>query len=338
MMDVLTRPSASELSSEWDDLAVSYFQSRKFLRYSETYNPCLQRYYELYEGGQLAAGACVYTLRLDLLTFARIKSPVRFSIVGIPASISSPGLVGEESAIARLLPAIFAAESGIVLLLNLPPGLATAPAIGMRMMPTVLLDHDFGTWEEYRQALRASYRRRLRLNERAFEGVRREEAPCSAFSAEMYALYLQVIARTTTKLEVLSFEYFRNLPEEFTLTTYWLGDRVIAWHINLAEDRRLTFFFGGTDNAFRTDRRAYHNNLTGILREALDRGCREVDFGQTAEIAKTRLGGVIVEKSMAAYSRNALVRLLLRLGRPALQYRRRIPPANVFLQRGDRLT
>jgi hypothetical protein len=280
----------------------------------------------------LAAGACVYTLRLDLLTFARIKSPVRFAIVGIPASISSPGLLGGEEAIERLLPAIFAAERGIVLLLNLPPGLATAPAIGMRMMPTVRLKHEFGSWDEYRQALRASYRRRLRLNERAFEGVRREETPCSAFSREMYALYLQVMARTTTKLEVLSFEYFRNLPEEFTLTSYWLGERVIAWHVNLEEGPRLTFFFGGTDNAFLAERHAYQNNITGILREAFDRGCREVDFGQTAEIAKTRLGGEIVEKCMAAYSRNAIVRLLLRLGRPALQYRRRIPPAHVFIQ------
>lgn len=334
-MSIETKSSASELSREWDDLAGSYFQRRRFLLYSEERNPCRQRYYELHEGGRLEAGACVYTLRLNLLTFARIKSPVRFAIVGIPASISCPGLIGKEDAIVRLLPAIYAEERGLVLLLNLPPGLPAAPAVGMRMMPTVLLKHDFRSWDEYRRALRASYRRRLRLNERAFDGVRREAMPCSSFSREMHALYLQVMARTTTKLEVLSFEYFRNLPDEFTLTTYWLGDRVIAWHVNLEEGPKLSFFFGGTDNNFRSDRRAYQNNIMGILKEALDRGCREIDFGQTAEIAKTRLGGELVEKDMAAYSRNALVRVLLKLGRGVLQYRRRIAPAHVFVQHKD---
>ena len=334
-MDVLTRSAASELSPDWDGLADSYFQRRKFLLYSEIRNPCRQRYYELHEGGRMKAGACVYTLRLDLLTFARVKSPVRFAIVGIPASISCPGLVGEKDAVVRLLPAIFAAERGIVLLLNLPPGLPVKPAVGMRMMPTVFLRHDFKSWEEYRRALRASYRRRLGLIESAFDGVRREEGPCSALSREMYGLYLQVMARTATKLETLSYEYFRDLPEEFRLTGYRLGERVIAWHINLHEGDRLTFFFGGTDDAFLRSRRAYQNNIAGILREALDRGFREVDFGQTAEIAKTRLGGGLVEKDMAAYSRNALVRLLLRLGRRALEYRRRLPPAHVFIRRKD---
>lgn len=334
-MNVLTRPTASALSADWDDLARSYFQRRKFLAYSELYNPCRQRYYELRENGRLAAGACVYTLRLDLLTFARIKSPVRFAIVGVPASVSCPGFVGDEAAVARLLPSIFARERGLVLLLNLPPGLPLGPAIGMRMMPTVLLRHDFGSWDDYRRALRASYRRRLRLNEQAFDGIRREERPCSAFTPEMYALYLQVMARTTTKLEVFSCEYFRNLPEEFSLTTYSWDDRLVAWHINLAEGPRLTFFFGGTDSSFLADRRAYQNNILGILKEALDGGYREVDLGQTAEIAKTRLGGDLVEKDMAAYSRNPLVRVLLRLGRPALQYRRRIPPAHVFIQSKD---
>lgn len=334
-MNIVTRSSASELSGEWDELAGSYFQQRTFLLYSEAHNPCRQRYYELHDGGRLAAGACVYTLRLDLLTFAKIRSPVRFAIVGIPASISSPGLIGEADSIVRLLPGIFAAEKGLVLLLNLAPGLSAAPAVAMRMMPTVLLRHDFGSWEEYRRALRSNYRRRLTLNERAFNGVRRETGPCSGFSTEMYALYLQVMARTTTKLEEISFEYFRNLPEEFALTTYWIGGRVIAWHINLKEGRRLTFFYGGTDDAFRSDRRAYQNNLMGILKEAFDQGCQEVDFGQTAEIAKMRLGGALIEKNMAAYSRNALIRLLLRLGRYVLQYDRLIPPAHVFIQTKD---
>ncbi len=334
-MDVLIRPTASDLSAEWDGLAESYFQRRKFLLYSEVRNPCRQRYYELHEGGRMAAGACVYTLRLDLLTFARVKSPVRFAIVGIPASISSPGLVGEQDAVVRLLPAIFAAERGIVLLLNLPPGLPVRPAVGMRMMPTVLLKHDFRSWEDYRRALRASYRRRLGLIERAFDGARRDEGPCSALSREMYGLYLQVMARTATKLETLSYEYFRDLPEEFRLTSYRFGEKVVAWHINLHEGDRLTFFFGGTDDAFLRSRRAYQNNIAGILREALEKGFREVDFGQTAEIAKMRLGGGLVEKDMAAYSRNAVIRLFLRLGRRALEYRRRLPPAHVFAQRRD---
>ena len=84
-MNILRKSSAAMLSGDWDSLATSYFQKKKFLLYSEAHNPCRQRYYELWDGGRLASGACVYTLWLDLLTFARIKSPVRFAIVGVPA-------------------------------------------------------------------------------------------------------------------------------------------------------------------------------------------------------------------------------------------------------------
>ena len=322
--------SARHLSPAWDSLAESYFQRRAFLLYSETYNPCHQRYYELSDDRGFVAGACVYSLKLNLLTFANIKSRVRFQIVGIPASISWPGLTGDTFSIIELLAGILDAERGMVLCLNLPPGLTARAAVSMRMLPTVLMRRFPGSWEGYLASLRSSYRRRLRKITEAFEGIRKETGPCSGFDEAMFGLYLQVMARTTTKLEELSLEYFRNLPPEFLLTTYRLDERVISWHITVQEGPRLTFFYGGTDGAFINDRHAYHNNILGILRFAQERCCTEIDLGQTAEIAKTRMGGTLVEKSMLAYSRNPFVRGIFRLGKGLLQYNTRIPEAHVF--------
>ena len=78
--------SASELPADWDALTVSYFQKREFLIHTEKYNPCKQRYWILEESGELKAGAVLYTLRLDLLTFMHLKSPLEMHIAGIPCS------------------------------------------------------------------------------------------------------------------------------------------------------------------------------------------------------------------------------------------------------------
>jgi len=322
--------AASDLPNEWDSLTNCYFQKKEFFQYTEKYNPCKQRYHLLFRQNRLVAGACVYTLTIDLLTFINIRSPVRMQVVGIPATVSPAGIVGDTDAIRNLLQEIFKTEKGLIVGMNMPPGLDCSPAVTMRTMPAIVMDNHFRDRNEWSNSLRSTYRRRMNKIFSGFEGIKTETTGCSRFNEKLYELYLQIYARSKSKLEKLSLDFFRNLPDNYRLTTYSSGERVISWHITVNDNGVMYFFFGGTDYSVNGQYNAYFNNIAGILEEAIEQQCSTIDFGQTAEIPKTRLGGKVRELNLFVYHRNAIINKFLSVSRNLLQYNRKIPETHVF--------
>jgi hypothetical protein len=321
---------AADLPEGWDELATYCFQRRPFLRHAERYNHCRQRYWWLIRAGRMAAGAVVYTLRLDVLTYLHIPSPVRIHFVGIPCSVSAPGLVGRPEDVLELVKRLLCEERGLVVGLNLDfpltlPGLATG-----RTLPTVLLARRFSSWAQYRGSLRSPYRRRLDRILARWEGVETRRGPCTRFDVEMHRQYLATYARSQAKLERLSLEFFRNLPFGFHLTTHRLDGRLLGWHVAATEGDRRYFVLGGVDDETNALRRNYFNLLAAVIREGIEDGAGVIDLGQTAETPKTRLGGRIVEKGLFGWHHRAAVRFLLQRFRSLLQYHGRVPTVHVF--------
>ncbi len=323
---------AAALSEQWDTLAVSYFQTREFLSYLEKYNPCRQRYYQLFRGDRLVAGACVYSLSLSLLTFSSIPSPLGMQIVGVPCSQSSPGVVGAPAAAALLLEDLVRQERGLLIGLNLDRPLPVSDVQWGRTLPAVVLDRTLSGFDDYARQLRSSYRRRLQRLDHAWEGVVSERGPCSRFDRQMYGQYLDVFAASDAKLEKLPYEVFPNLPAGFSLTTHRLDGKLLGWHIGLARGDEYVFFLVGLDQATKIQYHTHANVLSCVIREGLDGGARRIDLGQTAEVAKTRAGGRLVEKHLFAYHRLALFRFALDKARSVLEYGHRVPDAHVFRQ------
>jgi hypothetical protein len=172
----------------------------------------------------------------------------------------------------------------------------------------------------YENSLRHDYRRRIYRIREKFSGVTSVTSECSAFYEEHYSLYLQIMKKTTTKLETLSIDVFRYLPSNFRLTTYYFDGKMICWHVVCNDTGVLFFFFGGMNYAYRDQFQSYNNNLLGILSAAFVQKYRVIDFGQTAEIAKTRLGGVFSERRMFLYHRNPILFGLLKLFRSLITY------------------
>lgn len=321
---------ASDLPKEWDSLAKCYFQKKEFFLYTEKYNPCKQRYYTLYNKNRIIAGACVYTLTIDLLTFINVRSPVKMQVVGIPATVAPAGIIGDVGAMKILLKEIFKTEKGLIVGMNISPALNCEPAVSMRTMPTIVMNHNFADWEECISSLRSDYKRRMNKIFSGFQEIKTQIIDCSGFNEKLYDLYLQIYDRSKSKLEKLSLEFFKNLPENYILTISSLNNRVISWHITLQDDGVLYFFFGGTDYEYNRKYNSYFNNIAGILKEAINRGYKTIDFGQTAEIPKTRLGGKVIELNLFVYHKNLIVKKLLYFSAKLLQYNRKIPETHVF--------
>jgi hypothetical protein len=327
---ILKISRAKDLPNEWNLLAENYFQKQEFLIYTEKYNPCAQRYYCLYEHEEIVAAAIMYSLRLDLFTFLRIKSPLKMNIVGIPCSVSSSGIFGSKQHQEQLKNFIFSNEKGFVLFLNLDEKpLQETNAIG-KTLPAIILKNTFKSWEEYLLHLRSDYRRRLKKITRTGAGTEFIKTSCSTFDDKMYRQYLQVYSKSTAKLEKLSLAFFKNLPPEFQLISCRKNGQTIGWNIILKSDHSLFFFLGGIDYQQNAENQTYLKLLTNIIAEGIAQGVDIIDLGQTAEIPKMRLGGHPQTKYMEARHSNFLFHRLLKFSEKSLEYKKQISNHHVM--------
>ena len=321
---------SNDLPAEWDDLADNYFQKSRFLLHTENYNPCRQRYYTCTNNGKLVSAAIVYTLRLDILTFIKVKSPVKMNIIGIPCSVSGKGIFGKKDAIEILKKYIRKAEKGFLLFLNLEEEPVKGSLASGKTLPTVVLKNHFVNWDDYLAALRANYRRRLMIINQDQQGLWFEKKLCAEFTNEMYRQYLDVYKRSKGKLEKLSFGFFKYLPPEFTLTVCCKNNSVIGWNIALEYQHTYFFFLGGVDYKQNKTNNTYLRLLSNIVKDGIEKRASVIELGQTAEIAKMRMGGKPEVRYMEASHSNFIANKLIKIFSTFLEYKRKLEKTNAM--------
>jgi hypothetical protein len=196
----------------------------------------------------------------------------------------------------------------------------------------LVLNHSCENWESYREKLTSRYKRRTRIVTEAFGSVDYRETTCSRFSLEHYNQYLAVMKRSTTKLETLGMDFFLNLPTSFVLGSYYAGEKLLCWHLTYPDAKRLYFLFNGMDYSLRDSFQTYYNNLFGVLRQGIALQYNCIDFGQTAEMAKKKLGALTEERKLFITHHQPWVRFLLRKLSFLLTYESRTPHTHVFKQ------
>lgn len=311
----------NQLPNDWDVLAENYFQKRKFLNHAEKFNPCQQRYYLCTENEKSVAAAIVYSLRLDIFTYLKVKSPVKMNIIGVPCSVSASGMFGETNALEALKNYIFQQEKGLTIALNLTekPG-ENANACG-KTLPTIVFDNQFADWNNYLSSLRSNYRRRLKLINQQNENLYFRKKTCSEFTMEMHNQYLEVYNRSKGKLEKLTFDFFRNLPEEFILTVCYINNEVSGWNIALKDNSIYFFFLGGINYMQNKTHHTYFRLLTQLMRDGIENKATKIELGQTAETAKMRMGGKPEILYIEAHHSSKFVNYLLKKFGAFLEYK-----------------
>lgn len=330
-MNIEKLQSAADLPASWNKIANSYFQTRSFLEHCEQWNPCDQRYYLAYEKDHLKVGAIVYTIELNLFTYARLKVMVTTHIAGVPCSVSSSGFIGDKDCISDLFNHICEQEPGLSLSLNLPVIKRDSEkyAVG-NTLPVIISENTHRSWDEYRNSIRAPYRRRLRTIYNKSKNLNIDRFKCHEFSMEMHQLYLQVFKRSDAKLECLSYEFFKNLPDAFQLTTAKFEGKVVGWTITIKDSEVFYFFLGGVDYSENDEHNIYLRLLTDVYQQGIECGAKQIDLGQTAEVPKLRLGGKTKPLYMGVTHSNSILAVLLRWSMGILEYKKDIPFHYVF--------
>lgn len=315
----------------WDNLATDYYQTSNFISYLEVYNTSSQRYYLLYIDKVLKAGAIVYSLPVNILTFSGKTLSIPMQIIGVAASVDSSGLIGDSKYFEKIIDTIINKEKGVILCLNYESKINNEQLIQLNALPTIILKHNFIDFNSYLENMRHNYRRRVIHAINMFEEVIKVSEPCNLFTDVHYRLYLNIMARTKTKLEILSKDFFKNLPGNFVLTSYYnKGNELLIWHITCEYKNVYSFLFGGINYEKRDEYDAYYNNLIEIIHEGINKGYSIINLGQTAEISKLKLGGKCIPKKMFLYHRNILVRYIFKIFRNQLESKFYSKPFRVF--------
>ena len=331
-LDIVIKDSAKELDPKWNLLCHSIYQKTEFLLHNEIYNWCNQRCYLAYNGNELVAGAVVYSLKVNMLTFAKYRINIPMTVIGIPASVDAQGIVGNVIYYKDLLNDILKIEKGIILCLNYNKPLGINGIIEMNTLPTMIFNCNSSTWEDYLESMKHNYRRRILKAQNRLDGVIIKEGLCSQFSNAHYNLYLNIMNRTKTKLETLNKEFFVNLPSKYQLSSFYSENELITWHITVLNEGTYYFMFGGINYDLRDRFDSYFNNLIQILKEGISHTSDKINFGQTAEVSKNRLGAKAIEKKMFIYHKNSLIRFIFKTFKSLLGYQLNSKMVNIFKQ------
>lgn len=255
-----------------------------------------------------------YPIKLDILSFSkfRLRLPVR--VVGLPVSVGQPGYRGSLQALVN----DYKRRLGLFVVLNMPKPPQDAALPCGQTLGTCVFAGGFGSMEEYMAALRSPYRRRLRRALQKTAGLTWRQVPGSGYTAGMHKLYLQVLGKSDFPLEQLTEDFFRHAPGQ--LYALYENDSPLAFVLLHRQGQRMEFVFGGMDYSRRDEYDLYYNMLLKILQESFAAGCVHIDFGQTAEHSKMRVGCEIEPRYMAVFCRFGWVNALLRKLVPLFAY------------------
>ena len=297
---------AEELKGIKVDIEEDYI---KLLSLMERINPCRQ-YYEITEDCLIIS----YDLKLNLFNFKNILPlNVKAQIIGLPISLSHRGYFGDLNKAIDIIKK----RKGLKIILNAD----TEIIKGSRTLSTFVFENVFNTFDDYLNKLRSSYRRRLNKALSQRNNIIIRKIINSNFTSEHYNLYLSIMNRTDNPLEILPIEFFKQYETEIYEFIDKSNENIIGF-IQLKEfDDKLCFLFGGFNKEDVEKFDIYYNMLLKIIEIAIEKKVKTIDFGQTAEESKLKIGCKQVNKYLYAHHSNTIINFIIQKLLPIMSYR-----------------
>jgi hypothetical protein len=266
--------------------------------------------------------ACEYKLNLNIFSFGKISFYIPFTVIGPPLSIDESGFCGNINC----LISDYKKRKGLFLMLNLKEkevDIKSKVAIG-QTLPSCIFTNKFESFDDYLFSLRSSYRRRIKIALKKGNNLTVKRIKSNEFNIDMYNLYLNVLKNSKFPLETLPFNFFKNC--DCDIDVFYYENKPVAFV--MTED--YNFIFGGMNYKYRDKFDLYYNMLIHILKIGIKNNVSTINFGQTAESSKCRIGCVLEKRYMVAFSGNKLLNHLLIIFAPFLQNKNKQTDFNVF--------
>ncbi len=289
------------------------------LTYLEKLNPCQQTYYS-----DQSAFLVQYKQTVDIFNFIpKLAFRIPLKIIGKPYSVSGKGYVGENQSVSALIKTM----KGLNLVLNGDRGLDLPYAY---TLSTHEFYNTFSSFENYLEDLRSHYRYGVKKALRKSSDLEMIKIDQRDFDKEHYQLYVEVYQNSKDKLECLSMAFFREFPSEMYEFRSGETGELVGFIQLVQESSKLNFLFGGFKQEHNRTYDLYMKMLIEIIRIGIERGVSLIEFGQTAEETKLKLGCVPVKKYLYVHHSNKVLQYMIAKILPLLSYKPHGISYNVF--------
>jgi predicted N-acyltransferase len=206
-------------------------------------------------------------------------------------------------------------------------------------LPYVRMPLHWSGFEDYLNALRHTYRRQIKNGLKKMSSaspgpvlILGKRDVCSA--RQFFELYREVMEHAGVQLEILNQSFFEHLfikmHDHIEILVFQRGSEVLGAALLCPVGKTLTFLLVGLDYSKRDDYDVYFNLIYGIIKIALERGCSELNLGQTSYYIKQRIGGTCIPAYFYLKSLSPPVHSCLKILRKFLFPELNLPIHNVF--------
>ena len=262
-------------------------------------------------------------MKLNIFNFTKLfPIHIKTKIIGLPISLCEKGYWGDSSTVRNLINS----KKGLKIVLNAEKDLG----ISGQTLSTFIFYNNFKDFNNYLDSLRCSYRRRIKkaLNYRKKLIIRK--IGNINFTETHYKSYLSIMERTENPLEILPIEFFKNYDCELYEFVDLESEKILGFIQTKQVNDCLYFFFGGFSKEDNEKYDLYYNMIIKIVELGIEKAVKTINFGQTAEESKLKIGCVEVPKYLYIHHSNFLINKTLQILAPLFSYKPYKTAHNVF--------
>lgn len=305
---------ARELPADWDGITGDNFYLKKqFLKFIEENDPCEQRYY-MFHHANGDPDTVLMTYRrsqFNLLMFTPVKVSLTVTFIYVPLSVTRPGYAGNKELLPEITEILHSIK-GYTIFLNTPGDFTVPGFIQTTTFPRCVLSIRWNTLDEYMMEMRSGYRRRYKLAiKRSTPLSFRMLESNMDFDDRLYSLYEEVYEASPYRIEKLTKSFFQG--PQTRIFVYSLDGLDVGFIQLIENGAELIFEFVGFDHALNREYDIYISLLVRIVEYGIVNGFSTIDFGQTADEAKLKLGCRYQPLYALLHHSNGIIHWLTRL-------------------------
>jgi hypothetical protein len=304
--------TANNLPIEWGSLYGDHpLFTRQFLAHLEKTNAVDQKYYLLMDDAEELWGACFYRGILPM-RFGPIVVKPKTTFCSLPMPFHSEKGFRPEGCINKITILMDDLWPGFQLIVGMKSQSVNIPGwTWKRQLVTVSQSLNYESFEHYTKEMRSRYRNKLIVRRKKWKGIEISQHTGNDFDLNEYKLYYDLLKNVQYPTEVMSCEFFQEMPLPHLFIKAQRQDIVLAWALLIPFGKELYMLFCGINRKYRNQYDSYHNLLCEVVKFGIAGGYNKLYLGQTAEIAKIEIGGVPEERYMLMRHTNPLINSLI---------------------------
>ena len=178
------------------------------------------------------------------------------------------------------------------------------------------------TWKninDYLESMVTKFRTKAKTAYRKSESLVIEnfdEHKIEKYKTKIFALYLSVLEKSSFQFGILNEDSFlnlkKNLEDNFIVRGYFLNGKLVGFSSAFLFNSILDANYVGINYEFNQEFAIYQRMLYDFIELAINRNCKELRFGRTAEEIKSSVGASPISMKLFMKHRNPIANKILK--------------------------